>query len=80
MKLRSSARRAGRHVADLIHSIPGGRRRHEPLTDRGGATGTPSHDADEAPPSLDQEENWAVSGGGVAGSRGESSRKARRSR
>ena len=79
MTLRSSARRAGRHLADLLHSVLGGRRR-EPLTDRGGATGTPSHDADEAPPSLDQEENWAVSGGGVAGSRGESSRKARRSR
>jgi hypothetical protein len=37
-----------------------------PLTDRG-ATGTPSHDLDEAPPSVDQEANRVVSGGGVVG-------------
>lgn len=52
-----------------------------PLTDRGGATGTPSHDADEAPPSLDQEVNRVVSGGGLVGvDDREPSHKAQRSR
>lgn len=51
-----------------------------PRTHGGGATGTPSHDADEAPPSLDQEANWTVSGGGVVSDRGDDSEKARRSR
>ncbi|MGN6781962.1 MAG: hypothetical protein ACTHJH_10705 [Marmoricola sp.] len=34
---------------------------------RGGALGTPSLSLDEAPPSEDQEDNWVVSGGGLAG-------------
>lgn len=34
---------------------------------RGGALGTPSLSLDEAPPSEDQEANWVVSGGGLAG-------------
>jgi len=34
---------------------------------RGGALGTPSLSLDEAPPSADQEANWVVSGGGLAG-------------
>lgn len=50
------------------------------LTDRGGATGTPSHDLDEAPPSLAQETNWVVSGGGLVGSDDTEPRRARRSR
>ena len=33
----------------------------------GGALGTPSWLPDEAPPSVDQENNKAVSGGGVVG-------------
>lgn len=39
---------------------------------RGGALGTPSPLPDEAPPALDQETNWVVSGGGVVGSDDES--------
>lgn len=34
---------------------------------RGGTLGTPSQLPDEAPPSADQEGNWVVSGGGLAG-------------
>jgi len=34
---------------------------------RGGALGTPSVTLDEAPPSLDQDANAVVSGGGVVG-------------
>lgn len=56
------------------------RRSDRPLTDRGGATGTPSHDLDEAPPSLAQETNWVVSGGGLVGSGDTEPRRARRSR
>lgn len=33
----------------------------------GGAMGTPTKDAEEAPPSYDQEANEVVSGGGVVG-------------
>lgn len=47
---------------------------------RGGATGTPSADLDEAPPSLAQETNWVVSGGGLAGHDGRSPRRTRPSR
>ena len=32
---------------------------------RGGALGTPTLDTDEAPPSLDEEKNAVVSGGGL---------------
>ena len=34
---------------------------------RGGAMGTPSKDADLAPPGTDQESNAVVSGGGLVG-------------
>lgn len=34
---------------------------------RGGALGTPSPLPNEAPPAMDQETNWVVSGGGVVG-------------
>lgn len=34
----------------------------------GGATGTPSSDLEEAPPSQDQDEGGVVSGGGMADS------------
>lgn len=34
---------------------------------RGGALGTPSRLPDEAPPSVDQEKNAVVSGGGLVG-------------
>lgn len=34
---------------------------------RGGTLGTPSGLLDESPPSADQEGNWVVSGGGLAG-------------
>lgn len=34
---------------------------------RGGALGTPTLTLDEAPPSLDQEANGVVSGGGLVG-------------
>jgi hypothetical protein len=34
---------------------------------QGGGLGTPSRDLAEAPPSLEQESNWVVSGGGLAG-------------
>lgn len=37
----------------------------EEQTGAGGATGTPSLNPDLEPPSLDQEENDVVSGGGV---------------
>jgi hypothetical protein len=51
------------------------------LRGRGGPTGTPSHDLDEAPPSVDQEANSAVSGGGIRGPGGRApARHARRSR
>ncbi len=33
----------------------------------GGALGTPSFLPEEAPPAVDQEANWGVSGGGLAG-------------
>jgi hypothetical protein len=43
--------------------------------------GTPSTDFDEAPPSIDQEANRAVSGGGMVGPDDQApSHKARRSR
>lgn len=55
----------------------------EPTTGsgRGGPTGTPSHDPDEAPPSTDQEQNAVVSGGGLVGSKDDedASHKARKS-
>ncbi len=35
---------------------------------RGGAMGTPGRLPAIAPPSLDQESNWVVSGGGLVGS------------
>lgn len=56
------------------------RRADRPLTGRGGATGTPSHDLDEAPPSMAQETNWVVSGGGLVGADDSEPRRARRSR
>ncbi|MCW2753147.1 MAG: hypothetical protein JWQ32_558 [Marmoricola sp.] len=34
----------------------------------GGSLGTPAHKPGEQPPSGDQEQNWVVSGGGLAGS------------
>lgn len=34
---------------------------------RGGTFGTPSQLLDESPPAVDQEGNWVVSGGGLAG-------------
>jgi hypothetical protein len=71
----SIRRRAGELV--LRPSRSGATR---PLTDRGGATGTPSHDADEVPPSLDQDVNRVVSGGGVVDGRTGASSKTRRSR
>ncbi|MBM7506362.1 hypothetical protein JOE61_000176 [Nocardioides salarius] len=70
-RVRASTRSIARTVA---------RRGGRPLTDRGGATGTPSHDLDEAPPSLAQETNWVVSGGGLVGRDGTEPRRARRSR
>lgn len=73
-----------RWMADLVagHGRAGLADSELPLTGRGGATGTPSHDLDEAPPSLDQEANQVVSGGGVVGDndREGPSHKAKRSR
>jgi hypothetical protein len=80
MSPRSWAASVRRRVADVLVAISGRRPRPRPLTDRGGATGTPSHDPEEAPHSLDQETNWVVSGGGVTSDAEEPSRKARRSR
>jgi hypothetical protein len=51
-----------------------------PSSGRGGPLGTPSRDLDEAPPSLDQEANRVVSGGGVVDGRGGPSHKADPSR
>jgi hypothetical protein len=49
-------------VAWVKVAIAGG----DPLG-RGGAMGTPSLRADEAPPSADQDTNRTVSGGGIVG-------------
>lgn len=46
-----------------------GRRRR---SGRGASLGTPSSLLNEAPPSVDQEANWVVSGGGLVGSRPDS--------
>jgi hypothetical protein len=48
-------------IGELFHGGPEGRPRS------GQPMGTPSHDLDEAPPSLDQETNTVVSGGGLVG-------------
>lgn len=80
IRLADRARVLQRRVTHALAERPGSHRSRRPLTDRGGATGTPTHDLDEAPPSLAQETNWVVSGGGLVSHDGTAPRRTRRSR
>ncbi len=75
----STATRTIRRWASAAKQRHGHRQAHRP-TGRGGAMGTPGRGLAEAPPSLDQELNWVVSGGGAVGPTGDPSRTSIRSR
>ena len=70
-KVRATTRRVARTTV---------RRADRPLTDRGGASSRSCEGVPVAPPSLAQETNWVVSGGGLVGSDDTEPRRARRSR
>lgn len=78
--LRAAGRRAARALTARADRDPGQRAGTRFPSGRGGATGTPSADLDEAPPSLAQETNWVVSGGGLVSHDGTAPRRTRRSR